>query len=215
MEIIDILNTSDFFSSASNKSKQALASICIPKQVSKHEMLFMEGDAGYSLYLLAHGAIRIFKTAPDGRETVIKMIQPGEIFAEVILFEKDTYPVNAEVLKAGLIYEMPKNQFHTLLSDSDFRNDFILMLMKKQRYLANQLHYFAVYDVEERFFRFLQEHYGEKEMYQISLSKKDIAAAIGTIPETMSRVLTRLQRDGSLTFTGKNAHHSKGLLEEP
>jgi CRP/FNR family transcriptional regulator len=166
-------------------------------------MLFMEGDAGYSLYLLAHGAIRIFKTAPDGRETVIKMIQPGEIFAEVILFEKDTYPVNAEVLKAGLIYEMPKNQFHTLLSDSDFRNDFILMLMKKQRYLANQLHYFAVYDVEERFFRFLQEHYGEKEMYQISLSKKDIAAAIGTIPETMSRVLTRLQRDGSITFTGK------------
>jgi CRP/FNR family transcriptional regulator len=203
MDIIDILNTSDFFGSASKKSKQALADICIPRQVSKNEMLFWEGDTGHSLYLLAHGAIRVYKTAPDGRETVIKMIQPGEIFAEVVMFEKDTYPANAEVLKPGLVYEMPKKQFHALLSDTDFRNDFILMLMKKQRYLANQLHYFAVYDVEERFVRFLQEHYGEKETYHITLSKKDIAAAIGTIPETMSRILTRLQKDGSIAFSGK------------
>ena len=203
MDIIDILNASDFFRDASKKSKQALAAICIPRQVTKNEMLFWEGDAGNSLYMLAHGAVRVFKTASDGRETVIKIIQPGEIFAEVVLFEKDTYPANAEALKAGLIYEIPKKQFHALLSDTDFRNDFILMLMKKQRYLANQLHYFSVYDVEERFVRFLREQYGEKETYHIALSKKDIAAAIGSIPETMSRIIARLQRDGSITFTGK------------
>jgi len=203
MDILDILDTSDFFGNASKKSKQALAAICIPKPLKKKQTLFCEGDVGHSLYLLAHGAVRLFKSAADGRQTVIKMIQQGEFFAEVVLFEKDTYPVNAESLEAGLVYAMPKKQFHELLNEPDFRNDFILMLMKKQRYLTNQIHQLAVYDVEERFVRFLQEHYGEKEIYRGLLSKKDIAAAIGTIPETMSRILARMQRNGSIIVDNK------------
>ena len=61
-----------------------------------------------------------------------------------------------------------------------------------------------IYDVEERFFRFLNEHYGRKNSYTISISKKDLAAAIGTIPETFSRLIQRLTRRGILRWEGNS-----------
>ena len=214
MEIIDILENIDFFKGVSKRSRQAHASICIPKTLKKNELLFSEGDEGNSLYILVTGSIRIFKSAPNGRDTIIKIVQPGELFAEVILFEKETYPANAAALKTGTVYILPKRQFHALLDAPDFRNDFILMLMKKQRYLADRLHALSAYDVEERFVRFLLEQYGQKNDYYIPLTKKDVASAIGTIPETLSRLLNRMQGDGKLSVKGKSLSMEKGFWRD-
>ena len=214
MEIIDILENIDFFKGVSKKSRQALASICIPKTLKKNEVLFSEGDVGLSLYILVTGSIRVFKSAPNGRDTIIKVIGPGELFAEVVLFEQETYPASAAAIKTSTVYVLPRRRFHGLLDAPDFRNDFILMLMKKQRYLAGRLHALSAFDVEERFVRFLLEHYEKKNDYYIPLSKKDIASAIGTVPETLSRLLNRMQREGKLSVKGKSIVIGKGFWED-
>ncbi len=214
MEIVDILENIDFFKGVSRKNREALASICIPKTLKKNELLFSEGDAGLSLYILVTGSIRIFKSAPNGRDTVIKVIQPGELFAEVILFELETYPASAAAVKTSMVYALPKRRFHALLDAPDFRNDFILMLMKKQRYLADRLHSLSAYDVEERFTRFLLEHFGKKNEYYLSLTKRDMASAIGATPETLSRLLNRLRREGKLSVKGKSIVMGKGFWQE-
>jgi CRP-like cAMP-binding protein len=214
MKIIDILENIDFFKGVSKKSRQALADICISKSLKKNELLFSEGDAGQSLYILVTGSIRIFKSAPNGRDTIIKVAQPGELFAEVVLFERETYPATAAALKTSTVYVLPKRRFHALLDAPDFRNDFILMLMKKQRYLADRLHALSSLDVEERFIRFLVEHFGKKNEYFMALSKKDLASAIGTVPETLSRLLARMQREGKLAMKGKSIAMGKGFWGE-
>jgi len=211
MEIIDILERIDLFKGISLTSRKALASVCVPRNVKKTELLFSEGDSGDNLFILVTGSVRIYKSGGGDRETVIKLIKPGEIFAEAVLFELATYPASAVSLKTGLVYKIPKRQFHDLLDKADFRNDFILMLMKKQRYLADQLHAAAVFDVEERLVRFLVEHYGKKDEYRLDISKKDIASAIGTIPETLSRVLARMEREGTLIVTGKTIRFKKPI----
>jgi CRP-like cAMP-binding protein len=203
MDIEFLLEQSEFFKGVSAKSKQALTGICIRKSVRKNEVVFSEGDSGHSLYILASGNIRIFKSTPDGKETVIKVIGPGELFAEVVLFERDVYPASAVALKNSVVYLLPKRHFYELLDNRDFRNDFLRMLMKKQRYLADQLHALTAYDVEERFVRFLLEHYGKKDEYRILLTKKDIASAIGATAETLSRLLRRMQDQGKISVKGK------------
>ena len=82
-----------------------------------------------------------------------------------------------------------KRLFSKLLHDERFRNDFISMLMKKQRYLINKIRDITTLDVEERFIRFLEEQYGRKQEYRILIPKKNIALAIGTTSETFSRIL--------------------------
>jgi CRP/FNR family transcriptional regulator len=214
MDIDFLLEQTEFFKGVSAKSKQALAEICIRKTLRKNDVIFSEGDIGHSLYLLASGNVRVFKSTPDGKETVIKVIGPGELFAEVILFERDVYPASAVALKNGVVYLLPKRQFYELLGDNDFRNDFIRMLMKKQRYLADQLHALTTYDVEERFIRFLLEQYGNKDEYRILLTKKDIASAIGATAETLSRLLRRMQGEGKISVKGKIIKLKSGFLKE-
>jgi len=75
--------------------------------------------------------------------------------------------------------------------------------MKKQRYLANQIKYLSMHDVEERLFGFIKEQYGKKEQVQLQISKRDIAAAIKTTPETLSRLILRLKNENKLEWTGK------------
>ena len=75
--------------------------------------------------------------------------------------------------------------------------------MAKQRYLAERIQELTTTDVEHRFFTFLRAQYGEKELIQTPLSKKDIAAAIGTTPESLSRLIQRLSEDEVIEWKGK------------
>ncbi len=198
-----ILKQFGYFKGISDSSRARLAQICLAKTVEKKEMLFTEGEKGYAVYCCINGRIQLHKNMPDGKEIVIKVIKPGEIFGEVILFESGNYPVTAVALTRSQVFLMPKHQFHCLLEQPDFRNDFIAVIMRKQRYLANQIKYLTSHDVEDRLLLFLRENYGEQSRIKPAVSKKDIAAAIGATPETLSRVLLRMKKEGLLQWEEK------------
>ncbi|MBT3271678.1 MAG: Crp/Fnr family transcriptional regulator [Spirochaetales bacterium] len=203
MDIKHKLLESDFFSSLSHANIELLAEICIPKQASRHETLFLEGQEGGLFFLLLSGRIQLYRLNADGREIAIKVIGPGEIFAEVILFEVDTYPVCAATISDCGLLAIPVFQFSCLLENPDFRDDFISMLMKKQRYLTSRIMYLTSHDVEARFFGFLEEQFGRQSEYLIALSKKDISTAIGATPETLSRLIQRLTLENLIMWKGK------------
>lgn len=199
----DILSQTPLFQSLTETHKKQLADICIPKPLKKKEMLFNEGDKGSALYLCLKGSIQLFKTSEDGQDVVIRVISPGELFGEVILFEKDRYPVTAVALEDCLVAMISKIQFDCLLEDAPFRKDFIASLMGKLRFLTQQIQLLTSQDVETRLFSFLKAHYGSSGTIHTALSKKDIAAAIGTTPETLSRLIKKLEKEGRLSWDGK------------
>ena len=198
-----LIEQSDSFRGLPPESRRAVARLCIPKTVTRHDTLFLEGERAFGLYLLGSGAIHLVKTSPDGKEVVIKTVEPGETFAEVALFDRDTYPVTAVALRKSTVYELPKRDFLRLLDEEKFRNDFIGMLARRLRYLADRILYLTSCDVEERFAGFLREHYGIRNRYVVGMAKKDLAAAIGTVPETLSRLFLRLRKQGKVAGRGK------------
>ena len=202
MDVLKKISGVEFFDGLARDHLQTLASICIPKQIAKREVLFLEGQSGSAIYLLVEGSIQIYKLSSEGREVVIKLAKPGEVFAEVVLFETDTYPVSASALTDCLVLLLPRTQLECLLEDPGFRRSFIAMLMRKQRYLTERLLSFSTAEVEQRFFRFLEEQYGRAPMYEIPISKKDIAAAVGANPETLSRLIQRLTKEGRISWEG-------------
>ena len=213
MDLVRIIQNTDFFHGIEDAHIRSLAEISIPKKVHKKQALFLEEQHGQAMYLLVYGRIQLYKSAADGRDIVIRIIGPGEIFAEVILFEQDHYPVSAVSLEDSLVLMLPRRQIHCLLEERSFRNAFISQLMKKQRHLTDRILNLTLHDVEDRFFLFLQEQYGRREVYNISLSKKDIAAAIFTNPETFSRLLQRLRQNNILVWEQKKVTLKKGFWE--
>lgn len=209
-----LIRDAKFFSGLSETACKRLAELSRRRTVEKRELLFMEGSEGKAVYLLTTGSLQLVKTNLDGKETVIKTVKEGELFAEVILFEKSKYPVTAVACTEVEVIELPRAGFLKLLNEEEFRNDFMAMLMHKQRYLAERIQQLTSMDVEARFIEFLRDHYGEKEKIIPALSKKDIASAIGATPETFSRLLQKLETRAGFSWKGKTITVKSSFWEQ-
>ena len=209
-----LIRDAKFFSDLSKAACKRLAEMSRRRTIEKRDLLFMEGAEGKAVYLLTSGSIQLVKTNLDGKETVIKTVKEGELFAEVILFEKPSYPVTAIARTDVEVIELPRTGFLNLLDERGFRNDFMAMLMAKQRYLAERIQQLTAMDVEARFVEFLREHYGEAGTITPDLSKKDIASAIGATPETFSRLLQKLEKRGDFSWAGKSIQIGSDFWEQ-
>ncbi len=145
---------------------------------------------------------------------VIKLARPGEIFGEVVLFQQDRFPVSACAITAAQVFLLPKRQFDLLLDEKEFRREFIGMLLAKQRFLTEQIFRLSALDVEQRFYHFLREQFGEREEYLVDVTKRDVAAAIDALPETLSRLLLKLRDEGSVQWEGESLRVKKGFWKD-
>jgi CRP/FNR family transcriptional regulator len=186
-----------------SQALEMMAGICHRKTLIKRQILFQEGQPGNYCFVLGRGSIQLHKESDDGREIVIKIVQPYEVFAEVILFERSTFPVTAVALTKSEVVFVPKNELLRLLDQKAFREALFSLLMRRQRYLSNRIHELAAFDVEQRFMEFLRSHFGEESTIHCPISKKDVANAISSTPESLSRLLSRLQARGLLTWKGQ------------
>lgn len=198
-----------FFRGLKESSRRALAEIAAYRTLRKGETLFREGLPGRAIFVCHAGRIQLHKTAPDGGDVVIKIVRAPEMFAEVILFETDSYPVTATALTPSAVISMPRPAVHTLLDRADFRNDFLAMLMRKQRYLAERIMQLTSHSADQRLVAFLREQCGGAASVTLPLSKKSVATAIGVTPEHLSRMLGSFARRGVLRWQGRTIEWGK------
>ncbi len=213
MSISQYLKKFDIFSNLNDAELNDLGVHGIMRTLEPRELLFSQGMEGTHFYILISGTMRIFKTSYDGNETTIKIINPGEIFGEVILFSNQAFPASAMAISDCEVFAIHRDSFFKMLDGPDARNRFIASLLGKLRYLSDRVHLLTSYDVEERFFRFLLDNYGKRYEYDITIPKKELASAIGTIPETFSRLILRLAKLGIISWEGQRLTVKKGFWE--
>ena len=175
-------------------------------KLSKDNILFYEGDESKYLYLLGSGIIKLYKTASNDKEIVMKYFHSNELIAEVANFENIPYPATAqafsscEVLKIDfiklkdIIYKDPKLSFMIQTS-----------LNKKIRNLEKLVSLHVVLDSKERIAKYLCEHTED------FFNTKNIMVAeiLNISPETLSRMLRVLKNDGLIDSKAKTVDKEK------
>lgn len=215
MDVKPYLARSSIFGELGAAALESLAGCSRVREVPKGEHLFLEGDEGDEMYILARGSVRLYKSTADGRETTVRMIGPLGEFAEVVFPGGGAYPVSAVAAAWSTAIAVSGRAFRSLLDVPDFRDEFIALLFRKMRYLSERLHRLSVYDVEQRLLLFLREQGGGEEEFELEMPKKDIASAIGTVPETLSRLLQKMKERGDMTWKGKTIRLRAGFWEDP
>jgi CRP/FNR family transcriptional regulator len=203
-ELASRIGKASFFAGLPADACRELAEVVRVRNLPRRALLFSEGQEGTEMFLLLSGAIQLHKTSPDGAETVIRMVKPDEVFAEVVLFERTDYPVTSRALRISAAAAFPCRRVRALLDRPAFRDAFIAAMLRRQRYLAERVRELTAYDVEQRFLRFLAAHYGRCSEIAVDLTKKDISAAIGATPETFSRLIKRLESAGGFQWRGRS-----------
>jgi CRP-like cAMP-binding protein len=130
MELKSLFKQTELFRGMSEESLSLLAAKGRQRGFGQGDTLFVEGSKGSEFFLLMEGDVRLYKTSPDGQEIALRIIRPGEIFAEVVIFQDTSYPASAVALSAGSVLAITGCLSPKLLDEKGSATKFQRMLMK-------------------------------------------------------------------------------------
>lgn len=200
-----------------------LYSLCSPERIARGEYVFLECDQPRNLYVVVKGEVKLLKQTEDGRETIVEMAYPGEIFGEEAIFDGQPYPMTAQALSDVELLSISRTDFFTFLRDNpDLALEIITELGTRLREAQNTIRALAMERVEWRIARvllMLSRKAGTVEADGVSidlpLTRQDIADMAATTVETTIRVLSNFKKMGLVeTEKGKIILRDKKHLEE-
>ncbi len=159
-------------------------------------MLFLDGDTATGFFVLLDGQVRIFKSAPDGREYTLHVIEPGQMFAEAAIFRGDTFPASCQALVDSEVVHFPKREFVELVTHyPQIALKIIARLSTWLREFTHKLENLSLREVPARLAWYLlrQRRIQGIDQFRLPTSKSELAKELGTIPETLSRSLRKLK----------------------
>jgi CRP/FNR family transcriptional regulator, dissimilatory nitrate respiration regulator len=184
----------------------ALAEIIHCRKVSKGTVVFFEGDPAEGFFILLRGAVRIYKSSPDGREYTLHHVKPGQMFAEAAIFRGTGYPANCTATEDSEVAFVPGEAFIRMVSASpNIALKIIGSLSAWLRDFTRQVEDLSLKEVPARLAGFLlaQAEAQKADSLTLDTSKTDLATRLGTVPETLSRNLKRLKEIGAIDVSGK------------
>jgi CRP-like cAMP-binding protein len=200
-----------------------LHSLCSSESLSKGEYVFLECDPPRKLYVVVKGEVKLLKQTEDGREMIVEMAYPGEIFGEEAIFDGQPYPMTAQALAEVELLSVTRTDFFTFLRDNpDLALEIITELGQRLREAQNTIRALAMERVEWRIARtllMLSRKAGVVEADGVSidlpLTRQDIADMAATTVETTIRVLSNFKKLGLVeTEKGKIIIRDKSKLDE-
>jgi CRP/FNR family transcriptional regulator len=208
----DALRSLPLFSELSVEQLKLITAISKKRNSKKNELIFSEGDVYRGFYILLNGSVKIFKISFEGRESILHFIKPAESFGDVPLFEGGSYPVNAQVISDSILVFIPHKEFIQLIKkNSTICFNMLVGFSKKMRRLTQKVEELSTKEVTNRFARYLLEEIKKsgkdklpEPFIKITVSKKNIASYIGTITDTLSRLLKKLQNEKVIRVSGKS-----------
>ena len=93
----EVVRQAPLFAALDDESAAALMSTMAQVELSRGQVLFREGDPGDRLYVIAEGKIKLGRTSGDGRENLLAILGPGEMFGELSLFDPGPRTATATV----------------------------------------------------------------------------------------------------------------------
>jgi len=193
------------FVGLSRPQYEALARIAVRRSCRKGERIFSEGDAGAGFYVVVTGRVKIFKVSADGKEQILHLFGPGESFGEVSVFTGQGFPADAVTAVQSTLLFFPRQAFSALIQkDPTLALNMMAQLSRRLMEFAGLIEDLSLKEVPGRlakYLLFLSEKNGEAEM-KLDVSKGQLASLLGTIPETLSRILAKMNRQELIRSRG-------------
>ena len=199
-----ILRRIYLFSGIAEADLEILARMSLKKIFPRQAPIFWEGKETQGFYLLITGQIKLVKSSPEGKEYIIRLVGPGETFAEAAVFAEIPYPATAVALEDCHTLFFPKGPFlHHLAASPALARNMLATLSRLMFHLTKQLEDLSLKEVSARLARYILERclhtHGEIATglhCELPTTKTQLAAHLGTISETLSRTLSRFKSLG-------------------
>jgi CRP/FNR family transcriptional regulator len=198
------LRSNPVFGTLPAKETDALGAVAREEKVRARDYIFLEGDPPQWLCIVRSGRVKILKHSRTGRDVVLELLGPGEIFGGVAVIERRPYPAAAQATETTVVLKIPAEPVIAVAERyPSIIKEMALMIGRRLRAAHDSVKSLAVDPVEARLAATLlrlAEHEGtgtqERLALPFHLTRQSLADMTGTTVETTIRIVSRWTRDG-------------------
>lgn len=207
--VVNTLRSCQLFTGLSQPDLENVAGVTLLKSLEKGEYLFHEGDVARGFYVVQRGAINVHRVNAAGKEQVIHVFRAGDSFAEVALATQTGYPADARALEPSQVLLVQKEGIVALLKrQPELALRMLGSMSTHLRVLVGQLEDLTLKDVETRLANWLIKRCPNPASdlpvrIELPMTKRVLAAELGTVSETFSRTLAKFRQQKLISVKGK------------
>jgi len=212
LKIIGITNTlrsCQLFVGLPQPDLDKIAAVTVVKGLEKGQYLFHAGDTAHGFYVVQRGAVNVHRVNAAGKEQIIHIFRAGDSFAEVALASATGYPADARAIEASQVLLVQKDGILALVKrQPELALRMLGSMSSHLRVLVGQLEDLTLKDVETRLANWLikrcpNPQSEQPERIELTMTKRVLAAELGTVSETFSRTLAKFREQKLVSVKGK------------
>lgn len=204
-QALECVNLVPMFHSLPEDQKTEVAKLVVQHHYPKGTIIYLAGDKVGHFMILEAGQVKISQVAANGKEQLLKVLQPGDFDGEAALFNGDQRNVTATALVDSNVCQIEQGGFQKLLQKSPQLSVILLATMSQQiNSLQEEKTLSSTADMAGKLAKYLVETGAalDENPFKLPLKKKDIATYLGTTPETISRTFKQLTSKGLIEAKG-------------
>jgi len=208
----DLIGAFPLFASMTVESRASFAEQLHRRPVRRGEKLFVEGEPGDAVYLLLKGKVKIFRTSPDGRENLLIVMGPGEVFGELSLFDPGPRTATASAVVSSEVASLDHAELTRLLEHRPETAALLLRVLARRLRRTNDAISDLVFtDVPGRVAKALLDladqfgirDGGQQIRVEHGLTQEELAQLVGASRETVNKALADFASRGWLRLESR------------
>lgn len=197
MHDIELLARSDLFSAFDEPALRALAEGARPLRCDRNQVIFNEGDDAEELFVVRSGRVAIGRQAPDGRESLVALMEPGDLFGEMPLFDQGDRSASARALESSELLALPYRGVRQALdARPELLWEVVSLLAGRIRSTDSALADAMLLDVTGRTAKRLLELAGDAEEFALPITQEELAGLVGASRERVNKAIAAFVRLG-------------------
>jgi len=206
-ESVTLLGQVPVFETLAPDDLQHVAEVAVPRRFAAHQVIFREGDASDTCYVVRSGHARAVREHADGRTIALAHFGPGDIFGELAMFDDELRSATVETLDEVAAVALAGGDMRRLLSrHPDIAVKLVIALGRRLRAANERLARQSFQTVQSRvavvldgLVRQAQDEGADRRDVLVTITQADIAQLAGSSRESASRFLAVLERAGVIT----------------
>jgi CRP/FNR family transcriptional regulator len=187
------------FSALSKTELRELLRVCPTRNIPAGSQVLSQSQQAKSFYIILTGKVKLYKLSAKGDEQILHMYGPGDTFGEAAMWAGIRYPAHAEALVDSALLVVNRSVLKDLIDqNSDLGLAMLGGMSAKLREFNQLIEHLSLKEVPARLADILLDlpARGGTNTVILKQTKRELAAQIGTIPETLSRVFKKLNAMG-------------------
>jgi len=206
-ESVGLLGQVPVFETLAPEDLQRVVEVAVPRSFPGHHVIFREGDASDTCYVVRAGHARAIREHPDGRMITLAHFGPGDIFGELAMFDDELRSATVETLDdVQAIAVLGSDMRRLLRQHPDIAVKLVIALGRRLREANERLARQSFQTVQSRvavvldgLVRQAQSEGAGASDVLVKITQADIAQLAGSSRESASRFIAVLERAGVIT----------------